>query len=124
MDTLTEVKPKLSARWSGPIVWVPLPDILAGDSCDGIVWDNPHSWQGPQFKRDEYGTERWSAFLDDLRTNGLEHPVMWDCGNRVLGNGHHRVVAAIDLGWTHIPVTPWRFEDDLQSCDAWYRSGG
>lgn len=112
--------PVLHADWDTPVVLVPLAEILAGESCDGIEWSMPDDdceadYRGPKTKRNDYEGRfaatatngycaSWVEWLDQLSTVGLRNPVRWDPWEGLLGNGHHRVCAAMDLGWTHIPV--------------------
>jgi hypothetical protein len=45
--------------------------------------------------------------IEDIRKNGLKNPVNINQdakGNLAIGDGHHRIVAARHLGFTHIPA--------------------
>lgn len=64
-----------------------------------------------EIKRSDRGFE---DLLEDLQDQGFLDPIfVHPPHNRValdntgehLGNGHHRLIAAHDLGWTHVPVT-------------------
>jgi len=60
-----------------------------------------------------------SSFLhlvDSLVSEGWTSAIAWDPGRKYLGNGHHRLVAAILLGMDSVPTTP------QGSC--WSRSRG
>lgn len=73
------------------------------------------------YKRSDDGYE---ALRQDIEDNGFMDPVYVQPPMSLLGfefpemlrNGHHRVVAAFDLGYTHVPVT---FDED----DGWETSG-
>lgn len=63
---------------------------------------------------------KYSELVEDIRVNGYFDPIFvyepferWNGLNQTeeLGNGHHRLVAALDLGYTHVPVTR---NDDIQ----------
>lgn len=78
------------------------------DLRDSIVedgWLDPVSVDVPD--ETGKGNGRWYQFTKYVAPD-------WD--RRALGNGHHRVLAALDLGYTHIPATA----DPVQ---AWRRSG-
>lgn len=108
--------PVLHEAFDAPVVLVPLAEILAGYSGDGIDFTGSGNggWRSPQGKRDDYangwgesstgGANTWAEWLEILSTVGLRNPVQWDPREQRLGNGHHRVTAAMDLGWTHMPV--------------------
>lgn len=116
------VLPVLHREFDAPLVLMPLASILAGCSGDGIDFSllgqpegESRTGYGPQEKRDEYaegwgrystgGARTWDEWLDILATDGIRNPVSWYMKTRMLGNGHHRVIGAYDLGWTHIPVS-------------------
>ena len=55
---------------------------------------------------------RYDDLVEDLQDQGYLDPIfVWEAGTNyrsegeVLGNGHHRLIAAKDLGYTHVPVT-------------------
>jgi len=101
---MTIVLPLLHADWDTPVVLVPIADIMAGDSTDSIDFTATEGCYSPQRKRDGYGVLGWRDWLDRLSTEGIRNPITWDPYTRRLGEGHHRVIAALDLGWTHVPV--------------------
>lgn len=46
--------------------------------------------------------------IEDIRANGIQSPLLVqedESGERWLRNGHHRLVAALELGLTEVPVT-------------------
>lgn len=46
----------------------------------------------------------WSGDLvDDIAEHGMLSPIDWD--GREIGNGHHRFVIALLLGWDTVPTT-------------------
>jgi hypothetical protein len=69
---------------------------------------------------------QYESLLEDIEEQGFLDPIFvyapgtrWVKDNpdyEVLGNGHHRLVAAFDLGYTYVPVTrdldeQWRNSD-------------
>jgi hypothetical protein len=122
---------KLSARWDPktPLILVDLNLIMNNVTCEDRLLCSPYE---AQMIRNDYepGAFRnytsWEHILFDLDRNGIRYPVMWDPNALQLGNGHHRVVAAHDLGWTHIPVVYWDCSEnwDVMASGAWYPSGG
>lgn len=73
-----------------------------------------------QYKRSDW---RYNDLVEDLQDQGYLDPIFvwapgtnWRSSGEVLGNGHHRLTAAKDLGYTHVPVT--RDPDE-----QWRRSG-
>jgi hypothetical protein len=129
MTTTIQPVYQLSPEWEGPVVLVALDLIMANVTCEGRILAGPNQreairesytpWSGLEY-------QSWDGLLSDLRRNGIRFPVMWDPRALQLGNGHHRVVAAYDLGWTHIPTVPWDVEAnwDVMADNAWYASGG
>lgn len=115
-----------------PFQWVPtkvLMDLPAADFWGESLNDfaegecdcgNPAHTREPgetnaDSKRADYG---YDDLLESIESEGwvdpvyVEDPVLGDGsmrrylnGERGLGNGHHRVVVAFDLGYTHVPVT-------------------
>lgn len=51
-------------------------------------------------KRADYG---YVKLRENIRQNGMETPVL--VYDDTIENGYHRVAVAVDLGWTHVPVT-------------------
>jgi hypothetical protein len=69
------------------------------DFIDGITPENLES------KRED----SWYPRLrDHIFLNGIEWPVTMYKNFTVFGNGHHRLAAFVELGYTHFPV-----QDDL-----------
>ena len=117
-QTETAVYPKTKLdgyKWE----WMSIQDILNGQSGDFECVECPqcgarnwcdHGWQR---KRDQYtyGTQHyteyhgymdWSDFVTDIEWRGIDQPLSWYSGR--LNNGHHRLLACIELGYTHVPV--------------------
>ena len=103
-----------------PFEWVSVDYLMSLPSIDfgteGLVdeWNREH-------KRSDGG---YQELLSDIADNGFMDPVYvypvgpdnWDPHQEQLGNGHHRILAAYDLGYTHVPVTQ---DEDYQ----WESSG-
>lgn len=127
MPTQLELFPPITADHyprtdliSVPFEWVRVDYILSLPSVDfgeeGLSTEANREWKRSDWRYDE--------LVEDIRENGYMDPVFLHEGfawsyfteTETLGNGHHRVVAAVDLGYTHIPVTR---DDD----DQWTESG-
>lgn len=67
------------------------------------------------------GDEGYEKLRDDLKITGWLDPVYIYRDEEELGNGHHRVVAAFDIGYTHIPVTRNRYYGWRESSDVRFR---
>jgi hypothetical protein len=73
-------------------------------------------------KRDEYD---YDQTVRSLETYGFVRPVTAQAigGNDYkYGDGHHRLAAAIDLGWTHVPIEAFHGYYEI-SRDSGYWSG-
>jgi hypothetical protein len=85
-----------------PLEWV-LTNYVPGsaeyalNSADSWTWDDEH--------RDLMGNdfEAMTALIGSIMLNGMQEPVLLGDDRRVW-NGHHRIVAAKELGMTRIPV--------------------
>lgn len=54
-----------------------------------------------------YTEEKWNAFLEDVKTNGIQEPIVVNVnsdGSMKIWEGNHRVEACIQLGLTEIPA--------------------
>lgn len=80
---------------------LPSPDFDNTVPLD-IDWD---------YKRMDVG---YRSLLRDIRENGFLDPIFllsphtmvnFDNPTDEIGNGHHRLIAAYDLGYTHVPIT-------------------
>ncbi len=72
---------------------VPSPQLVPPDS---LTLHPAHVWVPPM------RPEEWRAFLDDIKTNGIQTPLQVDAHRRVL-DGVHRLQAAKAL---HLPAVP------------------
>jgi hypothetical protein len=62
-------------------------------------WQN-NLMAGPKREENEL-----NKLLEDIELNGVQTPIRISAyRHKVLMNGHHRVYAALDLGWKWIPV--------------------
>jgi ParB family chromosome partitioning protein len=75
-----------------------------------------HPWQAELFHDLEGG--EWEDFLASVRQEGLREPI-WVTTDGVIIDGHQRVRAAEELGWTEIKA--W-VRDDLTDWDAIQRA--
>lgn len=94
-DTLERVLPNIE-QISIPFTWMPVSDVwgmYSMDFCDGITEPNLEEKRGDQ---------QYNRLLNDIRVNGIRWPITVKHG--IVGNGHHRLAACIELGYTHIPV--------------------
>lgn len=101
-----------------PFEWTPIEEILEASSVDfpdeGLYYE-----ENQDRKRNDPG---YAELLHDIMQKGILDPVFFgayyddpeflgeyaeydDVPARELGNGHHRVVACLDLGYTHVPTT-------------------
>lgn len=114
-------RPRIGASLHHGNAWLcPIEEILHGPSIDQADPDLSDEWDYDQ--EYDYGPAPWSVVLDhkrddeyypdvveSLREFGFIRPVTIeissDRDNRfVYGDGHHRLAAAIDLGWHHVLV--------------------
>lgn len=92
----------------------PIVDILrdATESYDGFDLSTPEGWLAMfEYKSNDYG---FMDLVDSLDEYGQANPIMWRDG--VVGNGHHRLTAAIWLGWDTIVTTRQQSWDDYDPC--------
>lgn len=87
-----------------PFLWAPvaeimLPETHSTDAGHGAYWSD--LWLSANKRKDSH----YPKLLADIRMNGYRSPVFWSPSRRVFNNGHHRLAAALDLGFTHIPTT-------------------
>jgi hypothetical protein len=67
--------------------------------------------------------ESYRELIESMRTNGVTSPIGVN-GNE-LANGHHRLAAMIDLGYTEIPVVTNEVSSDpWLITEYWGRYGG
>lgn len=82
--------------------WVRVDYIMSLPSVDFYA-DGLSTEENRDHKRRDQGYE---DLVESIRTEGFYDPVfLYEDSPETLGNGHHRVVAAYDLGYTHVPVT-------------------
>ena len=102
MDTLERVVPDTS-QVTIPFTWMPVSEIwgkCSVDFFDGITAENLAE------KRQD---EQYPRLLEDIRINGVRWPITYTRGT--FGNGHHRLAACVELGYTHIPVQENQYEE-------------
>ena len=85
---------------SGVVRWVPVDEMMSWRSCDsaGVRLKEVLRW-----KRED---EHYPKVVEALRENGFMRPLTSyvEGFDRYMGDGHHRLAAAIDLGLTEVPV--------------------
>lgn len=93
-----------------PYEWVSMEHLLTLRSSDfvGLGLGNPYNRAR---KMEDHGYE---DLVESIREDGFYNPVYLYLdyglfgdgpGVETQGNGHHRVCASLELGYTHIPVT-------------------
>lgn len=121
-QTLTDHRPDVSNICTDDWEWMEVHQLYHGPSCDfpALGLAEPRN---ANTKRSHPHFER---LMESLRTEGFRRPVLMEEyeGKLALGNGHHRVVAAYDLGYTHIPVTRdlmigWGDDEELDDDGHW-----
>lgn len=125
-DLIVKLAPELTGLPIGTpsiiedgMIWLePIENILTKSSCDGASPsiaeeedDEENYWEMPwkrllSNKRRDYC---YDSVLTSLSEYGFVRPVTvsidaWDNTDYEYGDGHHRLAAAIDLGFTHVPV--------------------
>lgn len=103
-----------------PFEWRSVDELMSMPSGDFGPDGMSDEW-ARSYKRSDSGYE---ALRQDIEDNGFMDPVYVQPPMSILGiefpemlrNGHHRVVAAFDLGYTHVPVT-------VDEDDGWETSG-
>lgn len=58
----------------------------------------------PLEKLQELDGTRLEELVRDIIQNGLKTPLLVDVDQNILFNGHHRLIAAMRLGLTELPV--------------------
>lgn len=91
--------------------WVSLKELMEGVAGDFGKWTESNM----NYKRDHKSYDLLKEHLQ--KGGGLNHPVFYcppDEYNHqgYLSNGHHRVCAAVDAGFTHIPYNSEEWGDD------------
>lgn len=103
-----------------PFTWERVDYLMGIPSVDFV--DGLSIEYNRQNKRSDRGYE---DLVEDLMDQGFLDPIfVHPPGHRIafyntsehLGNGHHRLLAAHEIGWTHVPVT----RDDAHQ---WRNSG-
>ena len=101
-------------RLSDRIEWISIQDILTNGwaSCDSKAI-NIDSSKCIALHEDEWNKlldvkradRKYKSLLKKITECGLLVPCNYyiECGMYVHGNGHHRLAAAIDLGWERLP---------------------
>jgi hypothetical protein len=64
-------------------------------------WDP--NLKNPQTLRDWSGPGYIAGLASDIREHGLRNPVQIKAGERRIYDGHHRVIAAMDIGLKEVP---------------------
>lgn len=81
-----------------PFRWMRVDEIWGKSSVDfydGITLENLAS------KRED---DWYPRLVADIVANGIQWPITMYHDYTKFGNGHHRLAALVELGYTHIPV--------------------
>jgi hypothetical protein len=93
--------------------YVAIEDILQGDSND---WEECGRCGGrlcEHVLNSKRQDESYKVLVEHLREGGaVNEPLNYDPRTENMGNGHHRLAAALDAGFTHVPVNPKRWGDN------------
>lgn len=100
---------------------VEISDILTWSTGDGIPTSRTTDGYPKYFGAENADTvgdliehkslDPWfEGLVGDLEAEGVQEPLEVKPGGGHLWDGHHRVAAAIQLGWTHLPVRYWGSE--------------
>jgi hypothetical protein len=98
-----------------PFEWARVDYLLGLRSVDFPEY-GPNAMASEYNRRQKRSDGHYEDLLEDLELQGFLDPIYVhargerDAKTEVLGNGHHRLVAAYDLGYTYVPVT--RERDD------------
>lgn len=107
-----------------PFEWERVDYLMSLESVDFPDY-GPHAMASEGNRQHKRNDWQYEGILESLAEDGFLDPIFVHLpGARlarnnkhaVLGNGHHRLVAAYDLGYTHVPVThdpdeQWRRSD-------------
>lgn len=94
--------------------WISLADIFA----------NYKSGDLPDWSEDSFDLKRSDPNYDDLvysiQADGFYDPIFLN-ERGFVNNGHHRIAACVDLGYTHIPFTRNELDgfDNTSGVDSW-----
>lgn len=120
--TLTEVLPAGYLPCSNPDLvrgYISIEDLLKGNSGDfGKCYECGFALceHALNEKRADHS---YRELVEHFRKGGLiNQPVAYDQRNKQLANGHHRLAAAYDAGYTHIPYC----RDGYGDSEGWWDS--
>jgi hypothetical protein len=100
--------------------WISIEEILAGNSSDFDSFDDCDEVWCVHAMDDKREDESYQILVEHFRKGGMINvPIYrmrdWDTpGKTIQSNGHHRVIAALDAGFTHVP-----YQTD-RSAHTWY----
>lgn len=101
------------------------PDEELEDDDDGMTWEN-RGWD--EVFRDKRRDYNYGQVHDSIREHGFKRPltvIIDDEGNiDRFGDGHHRLAAAVELGYTRVPVMAFDDEWRAVSEDSGSWNGG
>lgn len=90
-----------------------------GEQREWTEWTNPKDGQTYNYFGN-YREDKWNAFLEDIKSNGIQHPITIDVekdGTIKVYEGNHRREAAIQLGMTTVPVEIRYFGNSQRTVD-------
>lgn len=132
MEEVLDKRPHLVKDRVGKVWMEPIERLLKHNSGD-LEWYVYETDDAKIPRSDIAGRWRWvlntkreddhyKDVLDALKKKGFSRPLTVEykrhSGGQQLSDGHHRLAAAIDLGFTHVPVYGCRKYEDAISNDS------
>lgn len=93
--------------------YISIADILRGRSSDFGLCDECDEILCEHALNEKREDESYKLLVEHFRHGGMiNQPINYDMRRKAQGNGHHRMVAALDAGFTHVPYqSAWGIED-------------
>jgi hypothetical protein len=100
--------------------YVSIQDIINGDSGDFSRCRRCEKALCQCHLHEKRQDPQYNTLLEHFRAGGMiNQPVYYEPEDRCLSNGHHRLAAAMDAGYTHIPYqSHWGKEEDWEESFA------
>lgn len=121
-STWTAGRHDLTQRSEGLVSPILLSDLKGskGEVCEWIR-KKDGTW-----KFGNYSEPRWNEFLDDIRIHGIKEPIMVfveSNGDILIGEGNHRLNAAIQLRLENVPVDVRYFGNSQRKVNLFGENG-